>query len=212
MNQGSVRPATMDDVDACATILARAFHDDPGAVIFDPDPARRASMLPGFFRTFLEASLDEGGDIVVAGDPVGGLACWFGPDRHGPSEAGMAAHGLADVLEQWGPDASARIVAMTAEIERQHERLIDGPHLRLDFFGVDPVRQGSGLGSALLGHGHEIADAAGLPSYLETFTRPNVTYYERRGYGVIGKYFVDNGVPVYALVRPPGSAAGASRP
>ncbi len=199
----SPRPAGPDDVDACATVLARAFQDDPGAIVFDPDPKRRAEMLPAFFRAFVTASLSESGELVVAGDPVEGIASWFGPDRHGPSSEAMDANGFRDVLERWGPEVSKRILAMTGEIERQHDRLIAGPHLRLEFFGVDPGSQGSGVGSALIDHGHRIADAAGLECYLETFTQANVRYYERRGYRIVGEYLVGDGVPVYGMVRPP---------
>ena len=196
-----VRPATLTDLGACAKLLARAFQDDPGAIVFDPDPARRREMLPGFFRTFLAAGLAESGDLVVAGDPVAGIACWFGPEHHGPSQDAMDEHGFGEVLERWGPDASRRLLAMTGEIEDQHDRRITGPHFRLDFFGVDPERQGSGIGSALIEHGHRIADDLGLPCYLETFTQANVGYYERRGYAVIGEYPVGDAVPVYAMVR-----------
>lgn len=198
-----IRPATLSDVDACATVLARAFHDDPGAIVFDPDPDRRAEMLPGFFRTFVAASLAEDGDLIVAGDPIEGIASWFGPDRHGPSDRAMDANGFREVLERWGPEVSERMLAMTGEIERQHARLTTGPHFRLEFFGVDPSRQGSGIGSVLIEHGHRIADDLGLPCYLETFTEPNLRYYERRNYRIVGEYKVGNGVPVYGMVRPP---------
>jgi ribosomal protein S18 acetylase RimI-like enzyme len=203
MSGSGVRPAELRDLEACAQVLARAFQEDPGAVIFDPDPERRAAMLPGFFRAFVAASLAEAGDLVVAGDPAVGIACWFGPDTHGPSPEALAANGFGDVLDGWGPDASERILAMTGEIEEQHDRLIAGPHLRLDFFGVDPACQGSGIGSALVEHGHRIADARGLPCYLETFTETNVRYYERRGYRIIDEYAVGDVVPVSALVRQP---------
>lgn len=200
--EAALRPATQSDIDACATVLALAFQDDPGAIVFDPDPARRAEMLPGFFRAFVAAALAEDADLVVAGDPVEGIASWFGPDRHGPSDAAMDAYGFGEVLERWGPEVSERLLAMTGEIERQHERLITGPHFRLEFFGVDPSRQGSGIGSALIEHGHRIAHQRGLPCYLETFTRPNVRYYERRGYRIVGEYRVGDGVPVYGMARP----------
>ncbi len=200
--EAALRPATLADLDACAAVLAQAFQDDPGAIVFDPDPARRADMLPGFFRAFVAASLAEDADLVVAGDPVDGIASWFGPVRHGPSDAAMDANGFGEVLQRWGPELSERLLAMTGEIERQHERLITGPHLRLEFFGVDPSRQGSGIGSVLIEHGHWIADERGLPCYLETFTEPNVRYYERRGYRIIGEYPVGDSVPVYGMVRP----------
>ena len=202
MSELAVRAAGPNDVDACANVLARAFQDDPGAIVFDPDPARRAEMLPGFFRAFVAAALAEDADLVVAGDPVEGIASWFGPDRHGPSAGAMVANGFGDVLERWGPEVGRRIFGMTGEIERQHELLITGSHLRLEFFGVEPERQGSGIGSAMIEHGHRRADELALRCYLETFTEPNVRYYERRGYQIVGEYTVGDGVPVYGMVRP----------
>ena len=115
-----VRPATPDDVEACARVLALSFHDDPGTMVFEPDDARRARILPAFFRTFVAASLAEDGDLVVAGDPVAGIASWFGPDRHGPSPEAMGANGFGEALEQMGPEASRRLLAMVGEIEVQH--------------------------------------------------------------------------------------------
>lgn len=208
----SIRRATRDDADACALVLARAFQDDPGTVIFEPDDARRATLLPGFFRTFVAAALDEDGDLVVAGDPVSGIASWFGPERHGPSPDAMGANGFGDVLEAAGPEATQRLLAMVGELEVQHERLTDGPHLRLEFYGVDPAAQGSGIGSALIEHGHRRADELGIPCYLETFTQQNVRFYGNRGYELAGEYTVGDGIPVYGLIRPAASARETPEP
>jgi GNAT superfamily N-acetyltransferase len=198
-----IRSAERSDIDACAGVLARAFQDDPGTINFEPDDERRRRILPGFFRTFVAAALDEAGDLVVAGDPVQGIASWFGPERHGPSPDAMGANGFGDVLAQAGPETADRLLAMVGEIERQHERLIDGPHFRLEFYGVEPERQGSGLGSALIGHGHRRADALALPTYLETFTEPNVRFYQHRGYEVVGEFTIADGSLGRAMIRPP---------
>lgn len=199
----AVRPATRDDIEACAGVLAHAFHEDPGTVLFEPDAARRAAILPRFFRAFVAASLDEHGDLVVAGNPVVGIASWFGPDRHGPSPDAMGANGFGDVLEAAGPEASQRLLRMVGELDAQHDRLASGQHLRLEFFGVDPPSQGSGIGSALMEHGHRRADELGIPCYLETFTQKNVRFYQGRGYELAGEYEVGDDVPVYGLLRPP---------
>ncbi len=199
-----VRAATPVDIETCSRVLALAFHDDPGTQLYEPEDARRARILPAFFRAFVAASLAEGGDLVVAGDPIQGIASWFGPDRHGPSPDAMGANGFGDVLAASGPEASERLLTMIGEMEAQHERLTDGPHLRLEFFGVEPSRQGSGVGSALIEHGHRRADELGLFCYLETFTERNVRFYDRRGYRLAGEYAVGDGVPVYGLLRIPG--------
>ena len=200
----NVRPATLDDADAIAAVLAVSFADDPGAAIFEADPDRRARILPTFFRTWVVAALADGGDLVVPDEPeVRGVASWFGPELHGPGEAAMVAAGLGAMLDAFGPAAAARMTAMTGELERWHDRLAPWPHLRLDFFGVLPSAQGTGLGTALIDHGHRRADALGLPCYLETFTERNVAYYERRGWRVRETFQVADGVPVFAMVRQP---------
>jgi len=209
MTMSNVRPATRSDVAACASVLAAAFQDDPGTMVYEPDPDRRAEILPAFFRTFVAASLAEDGDIVVSGDPVDGVASWFGPDRHGPSPDAMGANGFGEVLPLAGPEASQRLLAMIGEIEAQHEQLTDGAHLRLEFYGVVPERQGSGIGSALIDHGHRRADELGLPCYLETFAEPNVRFYERRGYRVVREFTVGDGVRGYGMLREPRVPADA---
>ena len=205
-----VRPATQSDVEACARVLAAAFQDDPGTIVFEPDPDRRAEILPLFFRSFVAASLSEGGGIAVSGDPVNGVASWFGPERHGPSPDALGANGFGDVLERSGPEASQRLLTMVGEIEAQHERLAHGEHLRLQFYGVEPVRQRSGIGSALIDHGHRRADELGLACYLETFAEANVRFYERRGYTIAGEFTIADGTRGYGMVResrsPPPSA------
>ena len=199
-----VRPATPADTEACARVLARAFHDDPGTIVFEPDPDRRRMILPPFFRTWVTAAIADGGDLVVPVEAVDGVASWFGPELHGPSEAALTDAGFADVIEAFGPHASERMIAMVGEIEAQHASRMSEPHLRLEFFGVDPDAQGRGIGVALAEHGHRRADTLGLSCYLETFTQRNVDFYEHRGYLVVATYHVGDGVPVYALRREPG--------
>lgn len=199
-----VRTAGTGDIDACARVLSAAFQADPGTIVFVPDEREREDILPNFFRTFVSAAISEGGDIVVAGEPINGVASWFGPERHGPSPDAMGAHGMGDVLERSGPEATSRLLAMLQEIEMHHERFATETHLRLEFFGVDPAAQRAGIGSALIEHGHRRADELGIGCYLETFTLPNVEYYERRGYRTVGEFTIGDGVRGYGMLRPAG--------
>jgi len=197
-----VRAASTEDVDECARVLAAAFQADPGTIVFLADDRERAAVLPDFFRTFVAAALSEDAGIVVAGEPITGVASWFGPERHGPSPDAMGAHGLGAVLERSGPDATARLLGMLQEIEANHERLATGPHMRLEFFGVTPTLQGGGIGTALIEHGHRRADELGVACYLETFSEPNVGYYQRRGYRTVGEFIVGDDVRGYGMLRP----------
>ena len=65
INTRRIRAATADDTAALTRVLSNAFQDDPGTIVFEPDPVRRRAILPPFFRTFIAASFAEGGDIVV---------------------------------------------------------------------------------------------------------------------------------------------------
>lgn len=197
-----VRPAVAGDVDACARVLAAAFQDDPGTINWIPDDREREEILPGFFRTFVAAALSEDAGIVVSGEPISGVASWLGPERHGPSDDAMGAHGMGAVLERCGPEATGRLIAMLEEIEANHDRLATEPHLRLEFFGVTPDVQGTGIGTELMNHGHRRADDLGIACYLETFTQPNVRYYERRGYQTVGEFTIGDGVRGYGMLRP----------
>jgi ribosomal protein S18 acetylase RimI-like enzyme len=195
-----VRAATAGDVEAIAGVLAAAFHDDPGTVIYEPDAPRRAAILPGFFRAFLRASLSESADIVVAGEPIQGVAMWFGPDVHGPSTDALDANGFGEVIRDSGPEAANRLFELIGELESQHARLATGPHLRLQFFGVQPAAQGAGIGTRLVDHGHRRAEELAIPCYLDTFTLENVRYYDKRGYRTIAEFAVRD-VPGYAMLR-----------
>src|SRR4051794_37292232 len=206
----SVRRAVAADVDASADVLADAFQDDPGWVAIEPDAERRAGLLRPFFRAFVAASLAEDGDIVVSGNPIAGVASWFGPDRHGPSPEALGANGFGDVIALVGDDATGRLLAIVGELERQHAELTDGPHFRLEFFGVTPSSQRTGIGTRLIEHGHRQADEMGVSCYLETFSLPNERYYERRGYRIERNFEVAGGIPVYALMRPASGGDQAS--
>jgi GNAT superfamily N-acetyltransferase len=98
---------------------------------------------------------------------------------------------------------------MVEFLEEQHQRGIAGPHWRLEFYGVEPDAQGTGIGSRLIERGHAAADAAGERIWLETFTAENVAFYERRGYRVVIEGVVP-GTPftLWGLLRQARPASG----
>ncbi|WP_332459821.1 GNAT family N-acetyltransferase [Nocardiopsis gilva] len=61
--------------------------------------------------------------------------------------------------------------------------------------GVDPDRQGSGLGRAVIRPGLEAADSAGLSSFLETSDKRNVRFYRNFGFEVSAEYSLPGGGP-----------------
>ena len=76
----------------------------------------------------------------------------------------------------------------------------------LQLLGVEPDRQGSGIGSALVREHLRLADRQGVAAYLET-TIENLGFYGELGFEVIGEIGIGRGAPVeYSLLRVAGGA------
>jgi GNAT superfamily N-acetyltransferase len=200
-----IRGIRPDDVGPACDVLSRAFYDDPGALIVEPDPDRRRGACRALFEPVVRQAIPFGRVLVAtnSADLIVGVATFLpaGHDTASPEE--MVAAGLLEALAAV-PDAAARMGPMVDYLEEQHGRAIEGPHARLEFFGVEPAMQGSGVGSRLIGAGHAALDATGERCYLETFTTTNVAFYERRGYRVVIEGVVPGtDVPVWGLIREP---------
>ena len=200
-----IRPLRPDEVEAAVEVLARAFQDDPGTVIVEPDPTRRPQAIRALFAPVVRHGVGLG-HVAAAARPDGtlvGVATFLPPGHDTPTEDELAAVGLFDAIGA-APEAANRMGPMVAFLDAQHERSIQGPHWRLEFFGVEPALQGTGVGSALIGTGHAEADQRGERVYLDTFTRPNVAWYEKRGYRVVIEGIVPGtDIPVWGLIRDP---------
>jgi GNAT superfamily N-acetyltransferase len=199
-----IEPLRPDDLHAAVGTLSRAFQDDPGAVIVEPDPALRPAAMVALFAPVVRQALPFGHVAAARLDGrIVGVATFLPPGHDTATDEELIAAGLLDAIAAV-PAAAERMSPMVAFLEEQHARAIEGPHWRLEFFGVEPDLQGTGVGSRLIETGHATADAAGERCYLETFTRKNVEWYERRGYRVAIEGIVPGTeVPVWGLVREP---------
>lgn len=200
-----MRRATLSErqVPAAASLLARAFIDDPGAGIVEPVPARRFDANRVLFELDLRATLGSAWACLEAGALVG-VAVWLAP---GAAVQTLDERQLSAARTAVGDAAVDRWAALLDDFERVRGEATDSRHWFLALLGVDPSAQGNGVGAALLGVGHRAADRDDLPCVLETFTAANVAYYRRRGYQLILSTTVADRVPVYAMSRPPRSAA-----
>jgi GNAT superfamily N-acetyltransferase len=201
----TIRRLGFDDVDAAVAVLSRAFLDDPGALIVEPDEALRGAAIRQLFAPVVRWAIPFGhvsGAFADDGSMLG-VATFVPPGHDTASDAELEAAGL-DVAMAAVPAAADRMVTITEFLEAQHERGIQGPHWRLGFFGVEPAAQGGGVGGRLIAIGHDAADLAGERIWLETFTIENVRFYERRGYRVAIEGIVPGtGFSLWGLIRDP---------
>jgi hypothetical protein len=77
---------------------------------------------------------------------------------------------------------------------------------------VAPVRQGQGIGSALLAHRHSALDAAGLQAYLVAVSPRSRDLYLRHRYTIAATgpiHLPDGGPQMWPMIRtPPSATAG----
>ncbi|MDQ4063811.1 MAG: GNAT family N-acetyltransferase [Actinomycetota bacterium] len=193
-------------IDRASATLARAFQDDPMMRYVLPNDARRARLLPWNFSVLLRYCLPYG-EVLTTPD-LSGVACWL-PPGSGTKEAwGMLRSGMVLAPLRLGPAAFVRFMGLTAYMDAARERIVPTPHWHLFGIGVEPSRQGEGIGGALLDPALARADAHGLPCYLETQTERNVEFYEKRGFKVSEASTV-RGLRVWTMLRTPQSPTTA---
>lgn len=178
----SVETLIEADVPAAADVLASAFRDNPAMVALfagRSEAERLRALRPcmaGFVASVLRYGTAEG--IKDDGCLVA-VSLSFGPRKFPPPF-------LATIIQapgplRAGPATALRFVRVDREMHKRHPRY---PHWYLWFVGVEPERQGQGLGSRLLQSLSETAEADNVPCYLEADLASNVKLYERHGYRV----------------------------
>ena len=192
----AVRTVRDDDVAPLAVTLARAFEDDPVTAWVYANASSRVKWSSRFFEWQMRRLLPQ--DATWTTDDRAGAAIWALPGRwrEGPMDmVRLFRATLLGVIPQL-----PRVLKGLGQVEARHPV---GLHLYLAILGVDPGRQGNGLGSALLAPGLELCDREVLPAYLETGKERNVAFYARHGFRVTEELRLPNGPPVWLMWRDP---------
>jgi GNAT superfamily N-acetyltransferase len=173
----TVRRARVADRPQVARILAAAFEDDPVfRHLFPPGTARRQARLQRMFELETARSEQRGGTWVAG--QGSGAAAWFPPGRWRSTtweDVRDAPRWMRLFGRQMGLGQKARSV-----MEAHHRLLPD--HWYLLYVGVEPQRQGEGIGGALLRPVLEECDRTGTPAYLEASCERNRALYARHGF------------------------------
>ena len=180
-------------------MLARAFHDDPVFGWLLPAERSRHRRLRRYFVTELHhESLRHGAvEVACADGRVAGAAVWFPPGTwSGPKRPPSPAI--------CGPSAVVSSSSRSISPWRSHAHPREEPHWYLAIIGVDPVRQGYGVGAALLRSRLRRCDEEGLPAYLESSNLDNVPLYQHFGFHVTGALGLPEGAPVVNTMWRPG--------
>jgi len=189
--QIQVTPTSEQDR-AIATITA-AFSSDPVVRWLYPEARDYLAYFPRVIPPFAGGAFANN-SAHVAGT-FAGVALWL-PPGVGSDDDAMGA-----LLEESIPDERKEeaygFLGQQVAIH-PHE-----PHWYLPLVGVDPARQGIGVGSALLQHALVRSDADRLPAYLEATSPRNKALYERHGFEEVGVIQFGGSPPMWPMLRKP---------
>jgi GNAT superfamily N-acetyltransferase len=201
VNIGSLSRATCG---RASHLLTRAFAKDPILTHFLPDRLRRWIAFPAFFRYVLEEMLPSGHVYSAHNDHrLIGVAAWVPPNALEPDAASrQAAANQQRVVRLLFPRSSQSLFKGFAALETFHP---SAPHWYLAFIGIEPTRQGHGIGRALLAPVLKLADQTNALCYLETPFPRTHPFYERLGFARYAEHEPFIGAPqgVVTFLRQP---------
>ena len=192
----TVRQASWTDAEPLSQTLARAFLDAPVTVYLLPDPAARTKALPRMFRLLFKLGLPHGACYVTSGYEA--VTLWRPPN-------GWHVHvwdyivNAPELLRTFGTGV-LHVMNTMDRIEKLHPHT---PHWYLQTIGTDPAFQGKGYGGLILRHQLAIADAAGMPCYLESSKDTNLPIYQSFGFEVTGEIKIPDGPTLWPMWRKP---------
>jgi ribosomal protein S18 acetylase RimI-like enzyme len=187
-------------VAASGAVLARAFTDDPFFTYVPSDPAERERLMPPLMTAWTRYGLLFGVVEVTAG-PVEASAIWLPPDAVVRTPERMEQAGVTAVVNAFSAEARARLDAIAHSLRSAREAAQSVPHWYLHYIGVDPARQGFGLGGLLLRAGLARVDRDGVECHLITWPPGNVRLYQRYGFEVAVEGDVPGGGPRFRYMR-----------
>lgn len=209
----TVVPLASDQWENGGETLARAFSEDAQFRALFPESSSRPAVLLPFFQMALRSAL-LGDQVVDATESQTAVAVWSPPGLTGtPSLLTMirTAPQALRWLRATTPGQARRAMGWGARCGSRHRALMPEPHWWLEILGVEPERQGFGLGALLLRHGLARADADRLPAYVQTEDPGNASFYTRFGFEVLEQVAPTDeplGIAVWRMRRPPSAAPG----
>ncbi len=179
-----------------AEALLHALRDDAFyrtlESLSDADAMRR-------YHDYSMREAREYGELTIPAGIPHGVAIWARPLPEA-RQAEMSAAKKEFLCAHMNEACLAAYLAIGGHMLSQAERVIAPECWYLSILGVLPEYQNRGLGPALVRPVLEQADAAGVPTYLETFTPRNESFYQRLGYRVAARLHEPTTSASYALM------------
>jgi GNAT superfamily N-acetyltransferase len=194
--RSEARAAAAADADAAAATLARAFFDDPLICFLLRNESTRAAKMPRLFKLLFKLGLPYGACDLTTGYEA--VALWRPPNQWHIPIWQYVTNGAA-FIDIFGVGGAMQVMGTMDIIEKRHPH---EPHYYLQAIGTDPAKQGKGYGGVVIRRQLSIADAAGMPAYLESSKAANIPIYKSFGFEVTGEIKLPDGPTLWPMWRP----------
>jgi len=190
-------------IQKASTVLAASFFNYPMFMFYFPDPRRRTRYLPWYFRNILNCAMHYG--EVYTTPEISGVIFTLTPDHTKITLWEYIQNGFFLTPFLLGFRNYKQSMDCERFVEYTQERLMKNrPHYYLWGLAVDPGRQVTGIGAALMLPVLTKADDKKVPVYLETHDEKNVSYYQKHGFGLIDTVRIPKyELPVWCMLREP---------
>jgi ribosomal protein S18 acetylase RimI-like enzyme len=196
-------PLSPSQIKHAAVVMAQAFFEDPYFTFILPEAGKRARILPWLFERTIRYGQRYGRVFTTPG--LEGVAMWLGPQNTGLAVMGALRTGLFLLPLKLSRQELERSLSLANYAEKLHKKSVTRRHWYLYGLGVEPSRQGQGIGGALLRPILAQADRERLACYLDTNNEFNVPFYERYGFAVISQGRAQStGPKTWGMLRRPG--------
>ncbi len=198
--------ATRDQIPEAVRVITEGLLIEPGFTALLPDEQQRRKVMTSLMTGIARISQSRDACYVAIDQgAVVGVAIWAPPSTY-PFDLRTNLRMAPHILRLIG--LGARTLSQLAEMDTNASKHFpQEPTWYLQALGVDPARQGQGIGSAILRESLARVDQNRQAAYLETFGEANIRLYRRHGFEIRDEtvYLVPAslGVAHCTMFRPP---------
>lgn len=173
-----------------ATALYDAFQEEPFYLAIAHARANKKESVQTTLVNYFHFSIQEAqnyGIFYQLKDTSIGASLWLKPLSKELSEQKYKKK-RDFILNQLGEDSWMKYKEMADLMGEKEQGVIKSTYWYLSILAVAKKHQGAGYGTQLMHPILSELDSLGAGTYLETFTKGNLFFYQKLGYKVVVKY------------------------
>ena len=185
-------------------LLEDAFYMAMKASVKGNNPSPSQGMVRYMDYSMVEA--EKFGELVLPEKGHYGASIWSKPLK--TTDQRLKSEEKAHFLYQFmGPESLEIYQSIVDFMSLKAEQVVGEDFWYLSIVGLDPGFQNKGLGRSLIMPVLKKTDAQNVPTFLETFTPKNMSFYRRIGYRTAASFFEPTAKAEYhIMIREPGSS------